>query len=390
MQCQTSTVRTIVKGHSLRESEPSASIFSAYRYAAINFRLYTLQFYHELSAPVLMNPLRKAVFLLFVLGLTACQTTAPDRTDTVPVPDSSTRTSSSFDARMEQSETSFIAGSEWEVVNLGPAVNTVYTERLSMISDDGLSLYFASDRPESLGDTTAGGEKPWDIYVARRSDVDEPFGEAVNLGQGINSPYSDHSPAFTPDGHWMYFVSDRPGGCGSGDLYVAYREDPSNDLGWEEPRHLGCALNTSADESCPFYHVDEETGRVTLYLVSNRAEDPSNYDIFASTIDEQTESWRPAEPLANLSSAAFDGHFEPYHGLIWSERKGGYGKGDIWRVPNNRETGNSQATNIGAPINSEHDEGLPSVSSDGRLYFPSDRPGGYGGYDIYVAVRKSE
>lgn len=329
-----------------------------------------------------MNPLREVVFLLFALGLTACQTTAPDR---------SAPTLSSFGARTEQSDTSFMAGAEWEIVNLGPAVNTEYTERLSMISDDGLSLYFASDRPANLGDTTAGGAKPWDIYVARRSDVDEPFGEAVNLGQGINSPHSDHSPAFTPDGHWMYFNSDRPGGCGSGDLYVAYREDPNDDLGWKEPRHLGCALNTSADESCPFYYVDEETGRVTLYLVSNRGEDPSNYDIFASTIDEETGSWGPAEPLANLSSAVFDGHFEPYHALIWSERKGGSGKGDIWMVPNDHETGNSsQAVNIGAPINSEHDEGLPSVSSDGRLYFPSDRPGGYGGYDIYVAVRKSE
>lgn len=279
--------------------------------------------------------------------------------------------------------------SEWRVVNVGPGINTMHTERLSMISHDGLSLYFSSDRPESFGDPTPEGTKRFDIYVARRSNVDEPFGEAVNLGRGINSPHSDHSPAFSPDGHWMYFNSNRPGGCGSGDLYVAYREDPTDDLGWEEPRHLGCVLNTTADESCPFYYEDEETRAPTLYLVSNRTEDPGNYDVFVSALDAQTGTWGSAEPVTDLNSLAFEGHFEPHHGILWSTRDGGHGEGDLWMISGDRETGGvSRLINMEAPLNSDADEGVPSVSSDGRLYFPSDRPGGYGNYDIYVATRK--
>ena len=103
-----------------------------------------------------------------------------------------------------------------EPINLGPTVNTSVSENFSCVSKDGLSLYFTSsgvlDRP-SVGGT--------DIYVSRRSTLDEPWGPPENLGEPINSPYDDVSPMLTIDGHRMYFASNRPGGFGGNDLCFA-------------------------------------------------------------------------------------------------------------------------------------------------------------------------
>ena len=116
--------------------------------------------------------------------------------------------------------------SDWLVENLGLTINTEYSERFSMISADGLVLYFASDRPDGQGELNDQGRKAWDIYVAWRVSVDEPFAEPVNLGPTVNSPYGDHSAAFSEDGHWMYFASERPGGYGDFDIYVGTPSDP--------------------------------------------------------------------------------------------------------------------------------------------------------------------
>ncbi|HEY5624568.1 MAG TPA: hypothetical protein VIV14_12475, partial [Gammaproteobacteria bacterium] len=125
---------------------------------------------------------------------------------------------------------------DWSVENLGPAVNSRFRDRFSVVTSDGLSLYFASNRP------TDGSEvpQPWDIYVAWRDSVDEPFGEAVNIGPVVNSPYDDHSASLSPDGLTMYFASERPGGCGAQDLYISRRTDPTDHLSWSEPENLGC------------------------------------------------------------------------------------------------------------------------------------------------------
>lgn len=72
-------------------------------------------------------------------------------------------------------------------------------------------IAFMSDRPGGAGAT--------DLYVAYRPTVDEPFGVPERIG-GINSPWWDDDPWISQDGGVVYFKSDR---AGVGDLYVAYR-----------------------------------------------------------------------------------------------------------------------------------------------------------------------
>jgi len=278
-------------------------------------------------------------------------------------------------------------GESWVVERLGPTINTEFNERFSMISSDGLALYFASDRPDSIGPVNARGRKEWDMYVAWRSSVTEPFGTAVNLGPEINSPYGDHSAAFSNDGHWMYFASSRPGGCGGYDLYISHRVDVEDPLGWGPPQHLGCTANTEFDEACPFFITDEQNDGAEVYFVRNSGRGQRDFQIFVSRVGEGVEVLQSASPVPELNSLDGDYHFEPRHGLIWSRRAGGYGAADIWRTGMSHETNRwTEPENIGPAINSVHNETLPSSTAGGVIYFPSDRPDGYGGYDIYMAI----
>ena len=95
-------------------------------------------------------------------------------------------------------------------VNLGAGVNTPAVEGCPFISKDGLSLYFASTRP--------GGQGGQDIYVAERASLDAPWGTPRNLGPAVNGAGNEVCPMLTTDGHQLYFVSDRAGGCGGQDL----------------------------------------------------------------------------------------------------------------------------------------------------------------------------
>lgn len=274
---------------------------------------------------------------------------------------------------------------DWRVENVGPSVNTEYRERFSMISPDGLTLYFSSDRPEGLGDANDGGAKPWDMYVAQRRSFDEPFGEVASLGPRINSPFRDHSPSFSDDGHWLFFASDRPGGCGGYDLYAAYREDISDPLGWQEPRNLGCELNSEFDEACPILTTDPATRKAALYLVRNSEPGTANADIFVSLGSSDVSAFQSPIPIDELNTSTHDAHFDPRHGLIWAFRDGGSGGGDLWETARSADGTWSQPTNMGASINTADHEELPSATLDGTIYFPSNRTSGYGQYDIWLA-----
>ena len=82
-------------------------------------------------------------------------------------------------------------------------LNSVVTDAPSGFSSDGLTLFFYSDR--------AGGQGRNDIYMATRSGLTEPFGSGVNLGTGVNTPDADAEAVVSSDGFTLYFASDRAG-----------------------------------------------------------------------------------------------------------------------------------------------------------------------------------
>ena len=272
--------------------------------------------------------------------------------------------------------------SNWSAsVNLGPVVNSAFTDFTPELSPEGLSLYFSSNRPGGFGAT--------DLYVSRRSGPDQPWGPPVNLGAVINTSGREAAPHISRDGHRLYFGSGRPGASGTTDIWVSWRSDPNDDFAWEAPVNLGPQVNSPGFEGGVTLRLPE------LYVASDRADPGPDHPlhIYLSVIGPDG-AFGPAVLVPELSSEGndlrptirFDGR-----ALFLSSNRAGSAGGsqDIW-VSTRRAFGAPWTTpiNLGAPVNTEFNEVQPSLSADGRiLLFASDRPGGSGGVDLYMATR---
>jgi len=264
--------------------------------------------------------------------------------------------------------------------------NTASLDGCPIESPDGLSFYMASDRP--------GGQGGIDIWIARRASTTAPWGAPVNAGAPVNSSANDFCPTPVQDGR-LFFVSTRAGGCGGADIYVASPEGS----GWSAPKHLGCQLNSAGDEFSPSV-PQERPGETRVYFSSNRpggfaAEATGaapDHDIYFSFL-QADGSFGPAILVEGVNSASDDlrpnVRLDGLEIVFDSTRPGGLGGPDIWM--SSRKTANyawSTPENLGPTINSSSGETRGSLSRTGdRLYFGSNRPGGEGNSDIYVSVR---
>ncbi len=210
-------------------------------------------------------------------------------------------------------------GTWTEARPIGPPINTPLNEGAQTISPDGRTIYFT-------GCNRRDGHGSCDIYVTQR--IGGRWTKPVNLGPPINTQYWESQPSISPDGRVLFFVSNRPGGLGGRDIWYSIKQE---DGSWSEPVNLGPPINTPEDDFSPFLHTD---GR-TLYFAS-------------------------------------EGH-------------PGMGRADIFVARRQKDGTWSQPKNLGYPINTENEESSLIVSASGRwAYFASDRLGGYGKMDLYV------
>jgi hypothetical protein len=289
--------------------------------------------------------------------------------------------------------------SKWsEPVNLGPEINTASNDQHPALSPDGLSLYFVSDREGNVDGSLAG---TFDIWVSHRASADSPWEVPQNLGPTVNSIYTEYAPNLSFDGHWLFFGSDRPGGCGSRDVWASHRKDKKVNFGhggWETPVNLGCTLNSSEFDDGPTFFEDPRTNILTMYFTSqNRPGGQGDFDIWEST-ERPDESWGTPVNVAALNSPFRDTRTAIRHdGLeifLTSNRPGSILNGgvpslDLW-VSARDSTSDPWGVpvNLGPVVNSSSNDGAPALSRDGtELYFYSNRPGGFGANDLYVVTR---
>ena len=266
--------------------------------------------------------------------------------------------------------------------NLGSTLNSSADESNSCISADGLSLYFGSSRLEG-----SGGH---DLYVTTRETKTDQWSPPTNLGPTVNSSYNEWAPRITADGLSLFFGSDRPGGYGDWDVWVATRATLDND--WGEPVNLGPNVNNSVDDGPGMVSSDG----LSLYVASY--DRPGGYGAFdawvttrATTDDEWDEPVNLGPPV-NTSASEFCTSISANGlslflsaGFFGPGRPGGAGSGDLWvSTRSTKDAPWTEPVNLGPTINSYAEEVLPSISADGStLYFTSGRPGGFGNGDLW-------
>src|SRR5690348_1272133 len=333
-----------------------------------------------------MKPLEGITLLCVLAGLAyGCDSSTPVAG---PAPEAA--------RRADVTEEAMPAYGPWGApVHLGPVVNSPYNDNHPAISKNDLSLYITSGRPGGVNGANLLQFE--EIWVSQRATPDADWGPPANLGPAINSNGANTgSPTFTPDGHTMYFHSNRPGPCGLADLYVARRHDKGDDFGWEPGANLGCVVNGPFNDNGPTYFEDETQGITTLYFTSTRPGGLGDFDIYASTRVGEDGDFGPAVLVPELSGPGRDTRtairrdgLEIFLSSDVAGRLGGVGSQDIW-VATRATTLDPWSTpvNLGPTVNSTAFDGAPALSFDGTtLYFFSERPGGFGKRDLYVTTR---
>jgi hypothetical protein len=266
-------------------------------------------------------------------------------------------------------------------------VNTSSLDGCPIQSPDGLSLYIASNRP--------GGRGGLDIWVATRASTGAPWGAPVNLGEPVNSAADDFCP--TPVGkRGLFFVSREalPGACGQGDIYFTRR---SGSGAWAEPERLLCAPagpNSELDEQGPSW-VDtngKRRAQKQLYFSRNSVVPAVAGEIFMST-RQKGARFGPATQVAELNDAAANDiqpnvRADGLEVVISSNRAGTLGAQDIWVATRATVTAPwSAPVNLGSVVNTAAAESRPSLSKDGKQLLFGRAPGPEGSSDIYVTTR---
>lgn len=191
-------------------------------------------------------------------------------------------------------------------------INTPGDEGACCFSPDGQTMYY----------TSAGSSIPR-IFVSSRSDAKWGEGQALHLGSDTLTVFAH--PAVSPDGVWLYFVSDAPGSLGGYDLFRA----PLH--GGSSFENLGPAINSDADEMFPSFAPDG-----TLFFSSNRKGGLGGLDIYAAREDKWGQ-WHVSHLGSPVNSSADDfgmtfnpGTSEDQEGFFSSNRNQGKGYDNIY------------------------------------------------------------
>jgi len=280
----------------------------------------------------------------------------------------------------------YIKDTVYDLMDMGPVVNSIYADYVPLIRADQSYMIFTSRRPykeidhnekgrhhggrlasfdldyhEDIFKTDHINDSTWSepyrfeysndkfgkhdacvsmsfdgntIFTYRPDNEGDLYSSKIVDGKwtdtepmkGINSKYREDHVAISFDNNTAYFVSDRPGGFGRKDIWKTTR---INDNEWGTPENLGPTINTEYDEEGVFIHPDGKS----LYFSSRGLSSMGGYDIFEATFED--------------------------------------GK---WSTP----------INMGYPINSPDDDVFFVLTADGKnAYLSSVKEGGFGMQDIY-------
>ncbi len=168
-------------------------------------------------------------------------------------------------------------------------LNSKYDEGTPSFSADGQTMFYTC---AGGGDGLPGAPQ---IYVSKRSDASWGKGTLLNMLGDTLSTYAH--PALSPDGQYLYFVSDQKGGEGKLDLWRCSMSDKGEP---GIPENLGPAINTPGDEMFPTFSPDG-----LLYFSSNGRETMGGLDLYSARLDDWG-TWHVEHLGAPMNSSGDD------------------------------------------------------------------------------------
>ncbi len=213
----------------------------------------------------------------------------------------------------------------------------------------------------------------------------KPF-SILNMGREVNSEFEDYAPVLNANEDEIIFTTRRR----DGNTYENVAEDnkPYEDIftasksgsSWQRAKNIGTTINTKFFDSNLAFSPDGNT----LFIYK----DEGNGDIFYSE-RKKDGTWSAVEALPGLINSSYressvsitkDGE----HLFFASERPGGFGGSDIYVCTKDSRGEWSKVKNLGSSINTEYDEDGPYIDYQGKtLYFSSKGRKGMGGFDIF-------
>jgi len=273
-----------------------------------------------------------------------------------------------------------------EPVNLGSTINTPYPEYSPCISADGLSLYFAS---------WYGAYGIDDIFLSTRETTEDDWGPPVNLGPIVNSSAGEYHPAISTDALELYFeryYRDTEGSILGFEILATKRTTRSDP--WGQPVKVDVAVGNGELAGAPSLSADG----LELYFSACRFGDEPKARLCVTKRETKDAPWgEPVSlgPIVNSWSSQVASRISS-DGLLllfcdwWgfdSPRPGGFGDVDMWFARRATKDGDwEEPVNLGPLVNTGFRDFMGMISPDGSiLYFSSTRPGGSGYYDLYQA-----
>ncbi|MEO8590849.1 MAG: tetratricopeptide repeat protein [Flavobacteriales bacterium] len=226
------------------------------------------------------------------------------------------------------------------------------------------------------------------MAVTAKQLVSTPVDVTIrNMGPMINSPAHDYCPLVTADGNTMYFTSRRQGTTGglkddSGqwleDIYTAKRLDEV----WSNAVNVGAPLNTTSQDATVGLNPDGSS-----MIVYHTSKDLVSGDLYETNL--HAREWQLPQIMTPMINSEFhepSASIAPGGDEIYftSDRPGGFGGRDLYRIRRLPNGEWSKPLNLGPNVNTANDEDAPFVHSDGiTLFFSSNGHNTMGGFDIF-------
>ncbi len=215
----------------------------------------------------------------------------------------------------------------------------------------------------------------------------------TNIGSAINSEFEDYAPIFNADETELVFTTRRRDGNTNEnvaddnkpyeDVFVAFKNGDK----WGSAKSIGPPINTQFHESTSALSPDGNT----LYI----RKDDNEGDIFVSEKGSDGK-WSEPKPLPGVVNSTYreasvsitqDGKILYFA----SDRPGGFGGSDIYMCTKDSKGEWTRVKNLGPTINTEYEEDGPFIAADGKtLYFSSTGHKGMGGFDIFKTILKDQ